>query len=206
MLLFLAEINTTIIYTKKDKLFEEEKPYYMRYRQPGFPSTNIEPNQVEVGIRDLRGAPPVTMEKEGFELLPSKSQMEYEDYFDDSMVTGTYFQELSRLLEQRFGATRTEFVRHNVSTRVSLTTQVWCLTGSPVQIRQRHATFPISSGSPYAYDQPAQMVHIGQYSIFNMKTETLFSQRSQISPPLGRRKLSVLCLEVSSNSRQDTAS
>lgn len=104
------------MYTKRDKRFETEKSYTMRYRDPALPDSNIEFETIKnVEIKDIRDQVDLSLDIQGFEMVTYNSKMSRDQYFVSERVMNVYLPELRKLLTERYGAQRVEFVRHNVS-------------------------------------------------------------------------------------------
>ncbi|KAN0099275.1 putative CmcJ-like methyltransferase [Hyaloscypha variabilis] len=133
-------LRTSVNYAQQKPEYDSEKPYVMRYRDPSFPSTNVDLDIISTTIQDMRNVKSMSLDVDGFELVECKTKMLHDEYYDDEKVTSIYLAELRDFLRTRYKASRVEFIRHN--------------------IRKRHPIFPLSTGSPYTHDQPAQMVHV----------------------------------------------
>jgi hypothetical protein len=95
-----------------------ERPRTLAYQPPaGTPGSNIVPEQHVVPIHDARPvASDVTLDREGFALLPHESAVR--DFFDDEEVRRIYYPEAERLLKEATGASRVFVFDHTVRRRV----------------------------------------------------------------------------------------
>lgn len=87
---------------------QEEKPYFKASALTGGePEVYFETEDVPVDIGDMRAiAGSLSVDREGFEFL--KAPTAVADLNDDDAVTGPYYDEIRKLLTDRFGASRVE--------------------------------------------------------------------------------------------------
>lgn len=148
-------------FLKRDALYEEEKPYSLRYTPPdGFPRSNITLERHEIAVHDIR---PViherTFKKDGCAVMNLDSQMKYEDWDDEIKIKGVYLAEVADSLCKALDACNVQIFEHTV--RLSI---VFRPTGpEKLKVRKRHDIFPISTGEPYKYNQPTSIAHVGKY-------------------------------------------
>lgn len=135
-------LNTHTHFLKRLPLYCEEKPYSLRYTPPsGFPRANIEVEQHEILVDDIRPhLASLSLAKDGCEVLPITSRMQYADFDDEETIKAVYLREVADLLCRRLGAQRVQIFEHTV--------------------RRRHAEFPISTGEAYRWNQPTSIAHV----------------------------------------------
>ncbi|KAI0483542.1 hypothetical protein F4859DRAFT_473218 [Xylaria cf. heliscus] len=131
---------THIGFLSRLKLYQEVKPYGLRFTPPGdLPQTNINGNLVPITIGNARLRDQL-FQACGFGLFPFTTTMPYQDFDDPIKVKHIYCSELASAISSLLG------VRH-----------VRILDYS---IRRRDAAFPISTGTNFTHSQPANMAHI----------------------------------------------
>lgn len=135
-------LNTHTHFLKRLPLYSEEKPYSLRYTPPsGFSRANIEVERHAILVEDIRPRLALlSLAKDGCEVLPIASRMEYTDFNDEEKTKAVYLHDVADLLCQRLGAQRVQIFEHTV--------------------RRRHAEFPISTGEAYRWNQPTSIAHV----------------------------------------------
>jgi|SRR5579871_6650264 len=138
-----SDVSSELVFLQQDTKHETEKPYKLQY-DPGndLPRKNcVDELQEGIVIHDMRAkVHDFTLESNGFCVMKMESQLNPEDFDDDSKIQKVYYNELKLLLKTKLGARRIEILEHGV--------------------RKRHETFPISTGEDYEYLQPTSVVHV----------------------------------------------
>ncbi|KAK0664428.1 hypothetical protein DIS24_g729 [Lasiodiplodia hormozganensis] len=137
-----AEVWTHTHFLQRDPLYQEEKPYSLRYTPPeGFPRANIKLERHEIMVKDIRpDKDKLSFRKDGYCINDLRSRMKYGDWDEDSKVKEIYLREVADMLRKTLGACHVQIFEHTV--------------------RKRHEIFPISTGEPYKYNQPTSIAHI----------------------------------------------
>lgn len=139
----VVDVLTDLVFLKPDSKYLHEKPYRLRY-DPGktIPRTNCESQiQRDILVHDIRGREAeYTLARNGFEVATLESRLAPEEFYDREKVKSVYYEELKRMLREKFGAQRVEILEHG--------------------IRRRHENFPISTGKDYDHLQPTSIIHI----------------------------------------------
>ena len=136
-------VSASIHFLMRNPEYLETKPYAFQYKleNTGIGQTNMEMEEVQnVEVMDMRSCKHrFTFESHGFETITLQSHLSHEDFAQEDKLS-VYFHELEGLLKQRLGASSVKIFRHG--------------------IRKRYASFPISTGAAYHYDQPTSVAHI----------------------------------------------
>ncbi|GAB7348199.1 hypothetical protein MBLNU459_g6203t1 [Dothideomycetes sp. NU459] len=134
-------LTTGVYFLKKNSLYDEEKPYSLRFTPPtGFPRSNISLEFHDITVQDARPfKDELSLEKNGYAIMDLHTEMNYDDFDDETKIKEVYLSEVSNVLRKYLGATSVQIFEHTV--------------------RKRHDTFPISTGEPYKYNQPTSMAH-----------------------------------------------
>jgi hypothetical protein len=96
------------------------------------------------------------------------TQMKYSDYDDEDKIKAVYLRDVANRLKTLLNAQHVQIFEHTVSYTITTYSQRPIATASlPAhtvthmrQVRKRHATFPISTGLPYTYNQPTSIAHV----------------------------------------------
>jgi hypothetical protein len=136
-------IKTYTHFLNRDDLYNEEKPYSLRFAPPsGFPRSNIKLERHDVLIKDIRQEKgELSFSKDGFDVVNIPSAMSYDDFGDEKKVKALYLKEVAEALKQYLKADHVQVFEHTV--------------------RKRHEIFPISTGEAYEYNQPTSIAHVG---------------------------------------------
>lgn len=111
-------IESDMYFLENDPIYGEEKPYSMRF-YPGdvCPQSNIKRSKQRVVFNDMRTQESkMQLDECGFEVLPMRSHMEYEDFGDRIKIENVYLKELAEAIKQRLGATYVHVIEHTVWT------------------------------------------------------------------------------------------
>ncbi|UKZ69037.1 uncharacterized protein TrAtP1_010050 [Trichoderma atroviride] len=134
-------VRSQLGFLKRDELYDSIRPYSCRYTpHDGTPRHNLTVEMVDITIHDARPLDP-TIDEMGFTLTSYPTEMAYGDYNDSEKISNIYVPELEEHLRTLFQAPHVKVIDYAV--------------------RRRHPTFPISTGSEYADQQPARLVHLG---------------------------------------------
>jgi hypothetical protein len=91
----------------RDKLFEIEKPYSLRFPPDGdLPQSNIKREKFRVVVNDLRKGEPPALEQNGFQIMNMESAMRYSDFDDEERIKSLYLPEVEAALLKELGARR----------------------------------------------------------------------------------------------------
>lgn len=95
----------------RDRLFDHEKPYSLRFPPEGdLAQTNIKRERHAVTIRNLREKPRSAFDDCGFEVVQTESKMAYEDFADEGKIRSIYLPEVRAILLQKLGARHVHFL------------------------------------------------------------------------------------------------
>ncbi|KAF4554652.1 Aspirochlorine biosynthesis protein N-like protein 3 [Elsinoe fawcettii] len=122
------------------------------------------PHNVEVwNIRECMND--FSVEKNGFQIMKVPSPMPAADFNDEDKIRATYLPQIGTLLRQALGAKRV--LVHDFL------------------VRKSEASFPISSGEPFLFEQPATALHVDSTPA---DTARIARQSSTVAPdlPVGR--------------------
>ncbi|KAK5995287.1 hypothetical protein PT974_03688 [Cladobotryum mycophilum] len=134
------DIRSELGFLNRDELYEAIKPYSLRFTpQDGSPRHNLMVEMRDVAIYDARSLHP-SMEKNGFALTSFPTKMAYKDFDDEDKISAIYALELKEHLQTLFRARHVKVIDYAV--------------------RRRHPDFPVSTGTEYADQQPARLVHL----------------------------------------------
>lgn len=134
---------TSICCLDKIELYEREKPYEMRFNPPGdFPRKNLQISKHEnILVEDIRGhEKDLSFEKNGFTVMELDTPLGAEDFDDREIIISQYLPKVAESLKHCLGATRVQVHDYLV--------------------RKSHESFPISTGQPYDWEQPATLLHV----------------------------------------------
>lgn len=98
-------MEASIYFLGRDKLYETEKPYSLRFPPDGdHPQSNIRREKFKVTINDMRKGEPPALESNGFQVMELQSAMDYEDFANEDMIQSVYLPELQTSLMETLGA------------------------------------------------------------------------------------------------------
>ena len=109
-------VHTTTHFLKRDKLYDTEKPYSLRFTPPdGFPRANIKLDKHDIDIHDVRkNAKNLIFERDGATVLDFESRMTYEDYDNDGTVRKVLLKEVANHLKTFLAAQHVQIFEHTV--------------------------------------------------------------------------------------------
>ncbi|KAI0534763.1 hypothetical protein GGR58DRAFT_42788 [Xylaria digitata] len=141
-----SSLSTTLVYLKKDELYNHEKPFVLLVdvsHIPGAKHTNvIEERHPDVPIQDVRGeASKLKLDVHGFELWDFEDSMKEEEFEDESWVDNVYIPKLEKALIAKLGAKEAHVIHFGLRLRP---------VGYPEQ--------PTTNGDA-RYNLPVQVVH-----------------------------------------------
>jgi len=134
---------TSICCLDRLELYQKEKPYEMRFYPPGdFPRKNLHISTYHgIPVEDIRSRKEsLSISKNGSMVMELDSQMSPEDFSDREAIESQYLPKVAEGLKKCLGASRVQIHDYLV--------------------RKSHASFPISIGRPYDWEQPATLLHI----------------------------------------------
>ena len=146
----------------RDKLFEIEKPYSLRFPPDGdLPQSNIKREKFKVIINDMRRGERPTLEQNGFQIMDMESSMHYSDFDNEEQIKSSYLPEVEAALLKELNGRHVHVIDFAVSSwNICL---IWPLPEMlNNQVRRRDSQFPISTGKEFETLQPAALAHIGQ--------------------------------------------
>lgn len=111
-----AEVWTYTHFLQRDPLYQEEKPYSLRYTAPeGFPRANIKLERHEIMVQDIRpDKDKLSFRRDGWCINDLRSRMKYGDWDDDSKVKEIYLREVAGMLRKTLGACHVQIFEHTV--------------------------------------------------------------------------------------------
>ncbi|KIH90769.1 methyltransferase [Sporothrix brasiliensis 5110] len=135
----------------REAKYAHEKPYTLRYTpapESGLPQTNIARVEHPVVFRDWRGRTDLPYDECGFGMVTLDDELDgrfgerfgYDDYEHSDRIEGRHAPRVLEAVRAALGAQSAELVDYVV--------------------RRRHAAWPVSTGEPYAFQQPASRAHI----------------------------------------------
>ncbi|KAL8639104.1 MAG: hypothetical protein Q9228_003819 [Teloschistes exilis] len=142
----MAEVETSIHFLTRDRTYEHEKPYQLKYTAAeGIPTTNIRlEKQAPIRISSMRGQEQqFPFEKNGFTVLKMNKEIPYVEFNDPAGVK-RYLTLVAKQLRTRLGADKVQLYQYVVSAwkPVPARDAGFC-TDNP-QIRKRDPDFPIA--------------------------------------------------------------
>ncbi|CAK7237884.1 hypothetical protein SBRCBS47491_010190 [Sporothrix bragantina] len=137
----------------RDPKYALEKPYTLRYTpapESGIPQTNIERVERPVVFHDLRGRTDLEYDTCGFGVVSlsgggsntdgERPNFAYDDYAHNDRIENDHAPQVLQAVRAALGAASAELIDYVV--------------------RRRHEAWPVSTGQPYAFQQPASRAHI----------------------------------------------
>jgi hypothetical protein len=110
-------VNTYTHFLQRHPLYEEEKPYSLRFTAPeGFARANIKLDKHELHVHDVRSRiGELSLEKDGCYLWKLHSKLTYGDFDNDEMVRKSYLPQVADGLCVMLGASKVQVFEHTVS-------------------------------------------------------------------------------------------
>lgn len=145
-------VVTSFYSLPKDSLWEEEKPYTLKFQPVGdFPGTNRERVEKKgILVEDIRGRESLfSIDRNGFAIMRLKDPtMTYQDFHDDEKVKSLYLKTVAEELKNFLGARRVQIFDFVVSSLTSSLLPLFLLiTGRSERVTH---SFPL----PLAKDIP----------------------------------------------------
>ena len=112
----MAVVETSLHFLTRDKLYENEKPYQLKYTPAkGIPTTNIRLEKKEsIKISSMRGQEGrLSFEKNGFTVLRMDDEIPY-DTFSNSTSVQNYLDMVGEQLKMRLGADKVQVYQYTV--------------------------------------------------------------------------------------------
>lgn len=140
-----AAVHGRMHFLTRNPKYAQEKPYTLRYTpapESGIPQTNIERVEHPVVFHDLRGRTDLLYDECGFSVvkLGAQASFPYDDYEHADRIESGHAPHVLEAVRKALGAQSAELVDYVV--------------------RRRHVEWPVSTGEPYAFQQPASRAHI----------------------------------------------
>ena len=113
----MAVVETSMHFLARDKLYEHEKPYQLKYEaENGIPRSNLRLEKHEpIKISSIRGRErQFSMEDNGFAVLKLDREIPYNDFSDPGGIR-KYLDVVSESLRKFLGADRVQVFQHLVS-------------------------------------------------------------------------------------------
>ena len=151
-------------FLRPNEKFKVGKPYAFKFPVPddAVQQTNMEFEKVVISATNMRGfEKSFTLESNGFTVISFNSGLQYEDFHDEKSIR-PYFEQLESWLKDHLGARHVEIFRHGVNLlNQTIESEELQYLIFDLQIRKRHAAYPVSTGEIYEFDQPTTIAHIG---------------------------------------------
>ncbi len=112
----MAVVETSMHFLTRDKLYEHEKPYSLKYAPAeGIPSSNIRLKKQEtIKVNSIRGhEPQFSFEKNGFAVLKMDKEIPYDDFSKPEGVR-RYLDMVAEQLRARLGADKVQVYQYVV--------------------------------------------------------------------------------------------
>ena len=112
----MAVVETSLHFLTRDKLYESEKPYQLKYTAAkGIPTTNIRLEKKEsIKISSIRGQEQrLSFEKNGFTVLKMDNEIPY-DTFSNSTSVQKYLDMVAEQLKVRLCADKVQVYQYTV--------------------------------------------------------------------------------------------
>ncbi|KAK5153117.1 hypothetical protein LTS14_007761 [Recurvomyces mirabilis] len=137
-----TSVLTHTHFLQRDKLYDHEKPYSLRFTAPpGLARANIKLDKRDIIVNDIRPKKKsLSLESNGCFIWDFDTGLSYDDFDDKTKVKDVYLAEVAEGLRKKLGAEKVQIFEHT--------------------LRKRHAEFPISTGEPYAFNQPTSIAHV----------------------------------------------
>lgn len=138
-----AAVQGRMHFLAREPKYAHEKPYTLRYTpalESGIPQTNIARVEHPIVFRDWRGRSDLTYDECGFGVAQLQESLDYDDYAHSDRIESVHAPRVLQAVRSALGAASAELVDYVV--------------------RRRHAAWPVSTGEPYAFQQPASRAHI----------------------------------------------
>lgn len=143
-----ATVQGRMHFLARDPKYAHEKPYTLRYMpapESGVPQSNIARIEHPIVFRDFRGRADLQYDECGFGVVTLDGESDaggfsYDDYERSDRIESVHAPRVLRAVRAALGAASAELIDYVV--------------------RRRHATWPVSTGAPYEFQQPASRAHI----------------------------------------------
>lgn len=145
-----AAVQGKMHFLTRDPKYATEKPYTLRYTpapESGIPQTNIARVEHPIVFRDWRGRTDLKYDECGFGMAKlgegdkgDGTPFGYDDFAHSERIEEVHAPRVLQAVRAALGASSAELVDYVV--------------------RRRHAAWPVSTGEPYAFQQPASRAHI----------------------------------------------
>jgi hypothetical protein len=96
-----------MFYLERASRYDTEKPYTMRYQpDEGIPQSNFKKIECPMKAESMRdhGVESFKFNECGFEIIELKSQLSYDEFWDNEKVKQVYIEEVKETLKKELGA------------------------------------------------------------------------------------------------------
>ncbi|ERF69550.1 hypothetical protein EPUS_01880 [Endocarpon pusillum Z07020] len=170
MALTAGDVEADIHYLSRSDIYKSVKPYTLRYKPPGLlPISNVIREKECTIIRNMRHHwDALKYDSCGFQVVELDTQMTFDDFSDVDKIDRVHRPEIEKCVKRTMQASSVQVLDY--------------------VIRRRHVSFPIATGEPYEWQQPASRAHIdftfnaGVSTIrnaFNEKADAILAARWQ---------------------------
>ncbi len=118
----MAVVETSMNFLARDALYEQEKPYQLRYAaEEGIPTTNLRhEKQHLIKIRNIRGQEQkLSFESNGFAVLKMDDELSYDDFGNPEGIR-RYLEVVSESLRALLGANKVQVYQYTVCLRLCI--------------------------------------------------------------------------------------
>lgn len=139
----IENVDASMYVLQRDSLFDTVKPYHLKFEPPeGFPRENtVMIKRDGIPVQDIRGIEhEFSVSRNGFGLMNLDLPFDVQRIDDEEWIKSAFVPDLARSAKEFLGASRVQVFDY--------------------KIRKSEKQFPISTGEPYQYQQPATVLHI----------------------------------------------
>ena len=118
----MAVVETSMHFLARDKLYENEKPYSLKYvAAEGIPTSNIRVEKHEaIKVNSIRGQEQqFSLERNGFAVLKMDEEVPYDDFANPAGIQ-RYLNMVAEQLRTRLGADKVQVYQYAVRTRFGI--------------------------------------------------------------------------------------
>ena len=118
----MAVVETSMHFLTRDKLYENEKPYSLKYvAAEGIPTSNIRVEKHEaIKVNSIRGQEQqFSLERNGFAVLKMDEEVPYDDFANPAGIQ-RYLNMVAEQLKTRLGADKVQVYQYVVRTKFDI--------------------------------------------------------------------------------------